>query len=364
MRLTLTTVMLVLISALVVTGCVAVNPAPPTTVEPDTVQALDATTPSAPTMAAPVPSAPPTQPPGLQELAPVETPHDHLHAEQDEILYSDEFTDPGSGWAKVTFDNYFIGYHEPDYYHVDVHVPNDYVEVALPGQSFADFTAEAKVFADEANTAPEGDFRYGLMVRRSGKQYYAFTLSPRTQTWYVLKSSPGGLGVLEQGASAAPGVNGEDMLRVSAVGDTLTFAVNGQLVSQIEDSDYPNGELGFYVETFDAPRAHIHFDSLAVHSPDNVAPAATEAAPQPTATPEFACRVVAPLLNLRSQPDPLAGNSIARLRRGAGLKPLARSADAQWIEVQPEGLQKAGWVAFGPSYMACDFLVTDLPVVE
>jgi hypothetical protein len=95
------------------------------------------------------------------------------------------------------------------------------------------------------------------MARRSGKQYYAFTLSPRTQTWYVLKSSPGGLEVLEQGASAAPAVNGEDVLRVSAVGHTLTFAVNGQLVSQVEDSDYPNGELGFYVETFDAPRAHV-----------------------------------------------------------------------------------------------------------
>jgi hypothetical protein len=74
--------------------------------------------------------------------------------------------------------------------------------------------------------------------------------------------------------------------------------------------------------------------------------------------------VVAPVLNLRSQPDPLAGNSIARLRRNTGLKPLASSADAQWIEVQPERLQKAGWVAFGPAYVACDFLVTDLPVVE
>jgi hypothetical protein len=74
--------------------------------------------------------------------------------------------------------------------------------------------------------------------------------------------------------------------------------------------------------------------------------------------------VFARVLNLRSKPDPVGGDSIARLLRDTGLKPLARSADAQWIEVQPEGLQNAGWVAFGPAYVTCNFLVTDLPVVE
>ena len=34
------------------------------------------------------------------------------------------FTNPTSGWPEAKFDNYFIGYHEPEYYHVEVVSPN------------------------------------------------------------------------------------------------------------------------------------------------------------------------------------------------------------------------------------------------
>ncbi len=69
----------------------------------------------------------------------------------------------------------------------------------MPKQTFADFTMETKVRTDPNNTAKTGDFRYGLVFRRSGNQYYAFVVSPRTKSWYVLKSSPSGLVTLKQG---------------------------------------------------------------------------------------------------------------------------------------------------------------------
>src|SRR6185369_14208027 len=33
------------------------------------------------------------------------------------VMYQDEFTNPASGWPEEKFDNYFIGYHEPEFYH-------------------------------------------------------------------------------------------------------------------------------------------------------------------------------------------------------------------------------------------------------
>ena len=39
-------------------------------------------------------------------------------------LYQDVFTNPGTGWAAAEFDNYFIGYHEPEYYHVEIKSPH------------------------------------------------------------------------------------------------------------------------------------------------------------------------------------------------------------------------------------------------
>ena len=139
----------------------------------------------------------------------------------------------------------------------------------MPEQSFGDFIAEAEVFVSQENTAPRGDFRYGLVVRRAGEQYYGFTISPHTKTWSVLKSSPSGVKLLlNEGTEASiQGLEGANTLRVGAKGPDFTFYINGQLVSRVEDADYASGEVGFFVQTFDSPRAHLHYDSLVIREP-------------------------------------------------------------------------------------------------
>jgi hypothetical protein len=46
----------------------------------------------------------------------------------------------------------------------------------------------------------------------------------------------------------------------------LRFLINGHAVSQVNDADYASGAVGFYVETFDSPDTHIHYDSLTIQS--------------------------------------------------------------------------------------------------
>jgi hypothetical protein len=185
------------------------------------------------------------------------------------VLYEDNFADPTSGWPKqLVFDKFYIGYHEPEYYHVEVHAANARTVVAVPEQSFDDFVAEAELFVSQENTAPSGDFRYGLVVRRAGEQYYGFTISPHTKRWFVLKSSPSGVKVLAEGTEdSIQGLEGADTLRVDAKGPDFSFHINGRLVSQVKDADYVSGEVGFFVQTFDSPRAHIHYDSLVIREP-------------------------------------------------------------------------------------------------
>ena len=186
------------------------------------------------------------------------TPAEEVVA-QGAVLYRDDFTDLGSGWPdNIEFDNYYIGYHEPNHYHVEVHMPHDRAVVAVPKQTFTDFTMEAQVGVEPNNTAKTGDFRYGLVFRRSGNQYYAFVVSPRTKGWYVLKSSPSGLAVLRQGTvDSIQGLTAEDTLRVDARGPAFFFHINEQMLGQVSDSDYATGGAGFLVETLDRPaRAH------------------------------------------------------------------------------------------------------------
>jgi hypothetical protein len=241
----------------VITPTTAPTPSPEPVITPTT-----APTPS------PEPVITPTTAP-TPSPEPVITPTTAPDSAQESVLYEDDFADPASGWPnELVFDNYYIGYHEPEFYHVEVRTANDRAVVAVPEQSFDNFIAEAEVYVSQENTAPRGDFRSGLVVRRAGEQYYGFTISPHTKTWSVLKSSPSGLEALDEGTEASiQGLEGANTLRVDAKGPDFTFYINGRLVSRVKDADYVSGEVGFFVQTFDSPRAHLHYDSLVIREP-------------------------------------------------------------------------------------------------
>jgi uncharacterized protein YgiM (DUF1202 family) len=135
------------------------------------------------------------------------------------------------------------------------------------------------------------------------------------------------------------------MLRIDANGPVFTFHIDGQPVSQIEDGDYASGDLALIVETFDSPRAHIHYDTLTVREPK---------------PPQISCMVDILVLNLREGPG-LSYPAIERLSNGTRLLPGARSENNLWIQVQVEGTGESGWVASYEPYVTCNFPVTDLP---
>ncbi|HSG43079.1 MAG TPA: hypothetical protein VLA72_07980, partial [Anaerolineales bacterium] len=101
------------IPVLIISGC-ASNTANSTATTAPTVE---------PTTAAPV------------EVAAEPTP-DHVHetADDENTLYHDDFTDPASGWSEDKFDNFFVGYHEPEFYHVEVESSNYKTTVFEPGK--------------------------------------------------------------------------------------------------------------------------------------------------------------------------------------------------------------------------------------
>ena len=95
------------------------------------------------------------------------------------VLFKDDFTNPGGGWPIVDFNNYRFGYHPPDFYHVEVKSPHDSLTV-FRGLNFGDVSVDTTALVDHTTT-DSGGYRYGLALRRSGDQYYAFTVSPRSQ---------------------------------------------------------------------------------------------------------------------------------------------------------------------------------------
>jgi hypothetical protein len=244
-----------LILAIFVSGC---SKAPASGVEPTKTSA------PTPTEVVSTPTPEPTQD------EPVVDPN---------VLFHDDFTNPSSGWPEAKFDNFFIGYHEPEYYHVEISSPNYKTTVFEPKkENFGDVTIKVKVFTASSRTAETGDFSFGPAFRRSGDQYYAFTISQRTKEWYVLKSTPNALTVLAEGTDESiHDPDAEDDLRVDAKGADFSFYINDQLVDQVTDADYASGEIGFFVQTFDATQVHIHFDDISISKFEGVQPQGSKA---------------------------------------------------------------------------------------
>jgi hypothetical protein len=180
------------------------------------------------------------------------------------IVYQDDFTNPSGGWPQAQIDNYMIGYSEPaESYDIEILSPSYKYPVYIPNKTnYADINIDLAVVTEAAS---DGDFRYGLVFRRSGDQYYAFTISPRTKTWHVLKSSSNALEILNEGTEdSIQGLVAKDVLRVEAKGSTFSFYINGRQVGQINNPDYTNGEVGLYVQTLDSQEARITFDSIII----------------------------------------------------------------------------------------------------
>ena len=265
------------------------------------------------------------------------------------LLYEDDFTNPASSWPERKFDNYFIGYHEPEYYHVEITGANYKTTVFEPQKrSFEDATIELQVLTASSKTAPTGDFRYGLAFRRSGDLYYAFTISPRTKKWYVLKSSPNELAVLMEGTDAEiHDVDTTDALRVDAQGSSFLFHINDQLVGQVINSDYAAGEVGFFVESFDSPNTHIHFDALVIRDFEV----------------SVVCDVRALTLNVRNGPGKDYASSHF-LSQGDTVEPVGRTADNEWVKINLAESEDQGWIFNSSEFISCLPDIDLLPVIE
>jgi uncharacterized protein YgiM (DUF1202 family) len=266
------------------------------------------------------------------------------------VLYQDNFTNPTSGWPEAKFDNYFVGYHEPEYYHIEIDGPNYRAPVFVPGKkSYGDVTIQVEVQTNSTKTAATGDFAYGIAFRRSGDQYYVFEISPRSQKWMFLKSSPSALTTLAEGADSSLHLaDADDLLRVDAQGSTFSLHINDRLVAQISDSDYASGEIGFYVQTFDGKQAHIHFDELTIS--DFEAPSL--------------CKVIVTGtgLNLRGGPGSTSP-FIVSLPAGETLEPLGHSLDGNWLNVRVEATAQTGWVSSSDKFVSCNRDSSLLPII-
>jgi len=149
---------LIIIVVLVATGCSGAATTPTQTPVP-TSPPESAVTPTAVSAPSPEPAVTPNSAPDSAQEAESSDEEEHDHEGDEHVLFEDDFKDTESGWpGTLVFDNYYIGYHEPEWYHVEVHAQNDNALTVLPEQSFDDFTLEAEALCGGTPLGSRGRF--------------------------------------------------------------------------------------------------------------------------------------------------------------------------------------------------------------
>jgi len=180
-----------------------------------------------------------------------------------DILYKELFADNTSGWDRVLNDGGIMDYDSGGYRMLIREPKVNYW--STPGKFFGDVRVEADV--TKLNGPDEN--RAGLICRYQGGDHYFFIIS--TDGFYGIGKFIGGQTLLLGQESMLPAdviqTDGINHLRADCIGNTLTFYVNFTQVASVQDSDFPNGDVGLVAGTFNEPGVDVMFQNFVVIQP-------------------------------------------------------------------------------------------------
>ncbi len=181
------------------------------------------------------------------------------------VLFKDDFSDPSSGWDRVSVSDGVTDYVD-GVYRIFVNTSNTDVW-ANPGLNFDDVRIEVqatKVGGDDNND-------FGIICRyQDNANFYFFVIS--SDGYYGVGKFVQGEQKLIGSESMPPSEkintgNATNHLRADCVGNKLRLYVNDELLTEVEDSDFTSGDVGLLAGSFDQPGTDIHFDDFVVLKP-------------------------------------------------------------------------------------------------
>ena len=181
-----------------------------------------------------------------------------------ELPWSDDFSDPTSGWRAESDASAEVGYHE-GVMRIVVKAPNR-LAWASAGREFSDF----HLAVEATQVAGPDDNEYGVLVRmQDPDHFYCFSISG--DGYYQVSKYDNGerkplSGDWVPSDAIQTGV-ATNLLEVICQDAAMTFLVNGVQLVQVEDVDYRRGGIGLYAGSFFEPGVEIHFDDLTVTEP-------------------------------------------------------------------------------------------------
>ena len=182
------------------------------------------------------------------------------------VLFQDDFANTDSGWNRVRDANGNITDYENGGYRILNRQPISHVW-ANPGLKFGD----VRVDVDITKTGGPDDNYYGVICRyKDGSNFYILTISSDGY-FGIVKVMDGSLSLLGatqmQPSEAIQQGNAANHLSAECKGDTLSLAVNGQLLFSVRDGEFSSGDVGLEVTTRQTGGVDVLFTQFSVTKP-------------------------------------------------------------------------------------------------
>lgn len=160
------------------------------------------------------------------------------------VLFQDALTSNAKGW----FDDGTHCFFKSDGYHIALsHFCTAPTTISSPNVTIS-------VNVKEVNGS--NDFPFGIVLRRSGQNYYAFEIDSQGD-WVFFKAETNNnnyfkLHDFTGNAAIHTGLNVSNTLKVVVRENVFSCYVNGVLVGQVTDSSYVSGQVGLISEKYEA----------------------------------------------------------------------------------------------------------------
>lgn len=185
------------------------------------------------------------------------------------ILFSDSFDSDAYGWATGNFeDNYSqsqVSIQDGKYALTVTAKELAYVEKILPNRKFSDFILTVEATPRDTET----HYSYGIAFRENPSLHaYAFEIG--NDGLYSVQLYDGEWKKLKDWSSSEAIKAGQtNRLKVIARGSSLTFFVNDEQLTMIEDNHLTEGKISLVLDMFEKGRtATVEFDNLVVQALD------------------------------------------------------------------------------------------------
>ncbi len=180
-----------------------------------------------------------------------------------ELLYSDNFSDPKSGWYRSSNPDRAYVY-EDGKYHIIINKPNWWYTSNL-GKNFSDFVMETEATLEDGPAASD----YGILMRYiNSENFHSFQL--RGDGNYMFGGQKGGepftITPWTQRTDAIRTNNSANLIRIVCDGDMFSFYVNGEWLEDAYDDTFAYGDIVFLVGALGGNSTHVSFDNLTIWS--------------------------------------------------------------------------------------------------